>query len=155
MGWASYIYIKTNDIDLLISKIKNYYVVGQIVVESEPNNWMFLRSDGPRTFIVNCNYSTEWTQLDFPLENRYEFDEMFRRISLELSTVVLLGYYNSIDGSFRFAVIDKGKLVRSICISSLSSGELRLIDNFGSAFPFEKIPLIRTILDEDVPVCFS
>jgi len=92
-----------------------------------------------RTFVLHKRVNTSWVEIETSLfSNLYEMDEMLRRITTKFNTIAIISYSQTTSRNFRFALFEKGLLLRSIWIKYVEPhNERRLMDNFGEKLPFE------------------
>lgn len=162
MSTISEIAIEHSNLDDIVNVVGNTYNIGKRVVKEFSNSFEFLlktnfkgefetREDykGSRTFVIHQERNSNWIQIDYELDNVYEFDEMLRRLTLEFSTKAFIGYNQTTSGDFRFALFENGVLRRSIYQQYISThGQMRLMDNYGVKLPFETIDLGAPITQE-------
>jgi hypothetical protein len=134
MGTYSKAYIKVNNIDTVISLVGKYYKVVSQEIDEIEKEWMFFKN-GNDTLILSKNYNENWVEitLNYPY-TIYFHDEFLRRISKDLETEILLGYYQSTDSTGRLAKFKKGALHLSIiqsCIQRNRESCVVLLDNWG------------------------
>jgi len=144
------IFINHPVIEDIVLYLEKYYQVGKRKTLDCLNLFEFSRSDfSSRTFVLHKDKNEDWIQLEYELENLYEFDEILRRITEQLEAIALIGYKQTTDGTARFAVFKNGALVRSIVQEYVQSHkEIRNIDNFGSRFSFESFKYETGVLQE-------
>lgn len=134
MGTFSKAYIKIDDIDPVKNTIGKYYKVVQHEIYDIEKEWAFFEN-GNDTIILANNYNKGWIEitLNYPF-TIYFHDELLRKLSKDLETEILLGYYQSTEGTGRLAKFKKGELVLSIMQSdTIHKGEsyIALRDNWG------------------------
>lgn len=134
MGTFSKVYIKNKSIETVKKSIGKYYKIVNEEVDSVEEDWRYWRK-GSDAIILSKNYNELWVEIILNYEfTLYFHDELLRRISEELETEILLGYYQSTCGDGRLAKFENGKLTLSIVQSEVKFGEesmMRLMDNWG------------------------
>lgn len=151
MGTFSKVYIKNDNIEVVKRSIGRYYKILCVEPESIEQSWRFFQK-GSDTMIVSNHYHGNWVEiiLNYPY-TLYYHDEFLRRLSQELNTVILLGYYQSTDGGGRLAKFEHGNLAISIIQAEVKyPGEswLRLMDNWGVTEELKKEFLIPNLFEE-------
>jgi len=133
-----------NDVTLFL---ENFYLIGRKSLKEEPHLLEFFdKKTWPRTLILHQENTPNWVRGEVDLSNVYEFDEILRRFTDAFQTLAILGYKQTTSGEARFAVFEKGKMIRSIVQQSA-----RITDNFGRKFHFETIRYPKPIYF-DIPI---
>jgi hypothetical protein len=134
MGIFSKAYIKIDNIDTVKNLIAKYYKVVSQEIEDIEKDWRFFEN-GSDTIILSRNYNENWVEIILNYQfTVYFHDEFLRRLSKDLETEILLGYYQSTDSTGRLAKFKKGELQLSIIQSLIeykSESGVALIDNWG------------------------
>ena len=134
MGTFSKAYIKNDSIETVIQSIGKYYKIVNEELDNIVQEWRYWRN-GSDTIILSKNYNEKWVEIILNYEfTLYFHDELLRKLSGELQTELLLGYYQSTCGEGRLAKFKSGNLLLSVIQSEVKYGEksmLRLMDNWG------------------------
>lgn len=134
MGTYSKAYVKTDNIDTVINIIGKYYTVINQEIDGIEKGWRFFEN-GSDTIILAKRYNENWVEIILNYQySIYFHDEFLRRISKDLETEILLGYYQSTDGGGRLAKFNNGELELSIIQCHVErKGEpfIILMDNWG------------------------
>ncbi|MEY3240150.1 MAG: hypothetical protein RIR11_1588 [Bacteroidota bacterium] len=134
MGIFSKAYIKIDNINTVKNIIGKYHKVVNQEVGDVEKEWRFFEN-GSDTIILAKNYNENWVEIILNYQfTIYFHDEFLRRLSKDLETEILLGYYQSTDGTGRLAKFKKGELQLSIIQSHIDhKGEsfVALMDNWG------------------------
>ena len=134
MGTYSKAYINNNDFVAVKAYIGKYYNVVSEEYDTIEQDWRFWKNKND-TIILSQEFNANWIEIQ--LNKRYSLyfhDELLRRISLDLHTTILYGYYQSTDGIGRLSKFQNGKLNLSIVQREVGYKEdtmMRLIDNWG------------------------
>ncbi|MCP2026050.1 hypothetical protein L1276_001190 [Flavobacterium sp. HSC-32F16] len=118
MGTFSQTNIKCKDLNAVIGRLKKYLPIGREIWLDTRKEWFYNlpheeNSSVERniTIIVSQNQNKDWVEVEFDFNgNLYFYDEILRRISKELESEILLGYYQSTDGEGRLAKFKNGQL---------------------------------------------
>ncbi|WP_017734114.1 hypothetical protein [Nafulsella turpanensis] len=112
MGTFSQTSILCDSIETIVDQLSKYYYIGQQTKLDERKEWLYnLPPNNNITVIVSQNHSKNWVEVEFNFDgNLYFYDECLRRISKNLNTKVLLGYYQSSTGDGRVAKFENGNL---------------------------------------------
>lgn len=130
MGTFSKAYIKSEKISEVLNELKKYYTIKRIEKLNE-SKWWYYSENGNETIILSNNYSKYWCELELEFNySVYFYDEFLRRLSKQLNTIILLGYYQSTIGNGRIAEFNNGQL------------ELSLVELYSSYNGFDKISLV-------------
>lgn len=151
------IIIKHQYLEDIHQQIKKYYSIGRVRWKKSNSKHEFLEPPNSvnRTFVIYQYISTDWVEIEMMLGNLFEIDEILRRITDEYNTIAFIGYYSNYNGDFRFALFEKGLMLRSILILyDNNRNERRLVHNFGKKLPFETIdfgtPITCELPDEQL-----
>lgn len=142
--------IKHNKINEVLEELDDFYVIGRKSWKKIKNEYEFMLPDYlVRTFVLHHEVSPSWIQIEIDLGHLYELDEFLRRITFKLKSTAFLAYNQTTSGTFRFALFENGKLLRSIYIKRIEAhNHLRILDNFGKKLPFETIDFGTPIYQE-------
>ncbi len=117
--------------------LENFYTVGRKSLKDAPCLTEFFdKKNWPRTLILHQENTPNWVRAEIDLSNLYEFDEVLRRFTDVFQTLAILGYKQTTSGDARFAVFEKGKMIRSV-VQQIDQQSARITDNFGRKFHFE------------------
>ncbi|MCG8329002.1 MAG: hypothetical protein MI974_15015 [Chitinophagales bacterium] len=134
MGTFSKVFINIDNIEIVKKIIGKYYKIVNEEIDTDEQGWRFWEN-GSDTIILSKNYNKNWVEIVLNYEfTLYFHDELLRRLSKELQTKILLGYYQSTCGDGRLAKFQNGELLLSIIQSEVKYGEesmMRLMDNWG------------------------
>jgi hypothetical protein len=124
----------------LEQSIKDTYKVGkrEVLNHHQPSRYFNLEERN-RTFCIHQECNHDWVQLEYGLENLYEFDELIRQLTFKKNSKAIIGYKQTTSGEARFAFFQAGQMKRSIVQKYVShQSEYRTIENFGKKLSFEK-----------------
>lgn len=118
MGTFSQTNIKCKDLNAVISLLKKYLPIGREIWLDDQKVWFYnlpheenQSEERNLTIILSQNQNKNWIEIEFDFDgNLYFYDEILRRISKGLETVILLGYYQSTSGEARLAKFENGQL---------------------------------------------
>ena len=134
MGTFSKAYIKIDQIETVKNLIGKYYRIVDEEFDNVDQDWRFW-SRGSDTIILSKEYNEDWVEIILNYEfTLYFHDELLRRMSKELKTEILLGYYQSTSVQGRLAKFKNGELEVSIIQCEVQYGDeslIRLMDNWG------------------------
>lgn len=136
MATFSKAYIKINSMETVKNAIENYYTVLVNEFDNMIHDYRFFEN-GNDTIILASNYNEDWVEisLNYP-SSLYFHDELLRRLSRDLNTDILLGYFQSTDAEGRLAKFKQGTLELSVIQCDIQYGNeteshIRLMDNWG------------------------
>ena len=141
MSTLSYILIEKVSKIELEQILDETYMVGKREIFDYPQSSKYFDLENRyRTFCIHQECNLEWTQLEYDLENIYEFDEILRRLTKLKQSKSIIGYKQTTSGEARFALFESGQLKRSIVQKYIEhQNEFRTVENFGARLPFENI----------------
>ena len=128
--------IKHSNQQDLIDYLSDFFVFGRQskLKNTDPDMFKYLN-----TIVFTIDNNSEWTHIYYQPKHLFGFDEIMRRITNEFKTIGIFGYKQTTDETSRFAFFKNGKLIRSLAYQNHNHlNELRLIDDFGERFEFEK-----------------
>lgn len=134
MGTYSKAYINNKDLHAVKAYIGEYYNIVNEEIHTVEQDWRFWKNKND-TIILAKEFNEEW--ISIRLNKRYSLyfhDELLRRISKDLHTSILYGYYQSTNGTGRLCKFLNGNLTLSIVQREVGYKEdsmMRLIDNRG------------------------
>lgn len=134
--------IKHQNLEDIRSALQDVYLIGRTVLGFIDERKFSTLNAPNRTFILHQKLSAEWVQIDLRLYTLYELDETLRQLTLKYRTTAFVAYSQTTSCSSRFAFFEDGELRRSINQEYIEGHkQVRLVDNFGSRLPFEKLDL--------------
>ena len=139
MSTLSYILIEKVSKMELEESIQETYIVGkrEVLNHHQPSRYFNLEERN-RTFCIHQECNHDWVQLEYGLENLYEFDELIRQLTFTKNSKAIIGYKQTTSGEARFAFFQAGQIKRSIVQKYIShQREYRTMENFGNRLPFE------------------
>ena len=128
--------VSKNELEQILNEV---YIIGrkEILTFHQPSKYFDLQNRN-RTFCIHQECNLNWTQLEYGLENRYEFDEILKELTKQKQSKAIIGYKQTTSGEARFAFFESGQLVRSIVQNYIEHhNEFRTIENFGKRLKFE------------------
>jgi hypothetical protein len=134
MGTYSKAFVNIESIEVVKLAIAKYYNIISEEYDIYEQDWKF-GVNGNDTIILTKEFNSDWVaiQLNY-IFSIYYHDEMLRRISRDLNTMILYGYYQSTDGTGRLSRFHNGDLEVSIIQKEAGYKEesmMRLVDNWG------------------------
>ncbi|MDP9960388.1 hypothetical protein [Chryseobacterium lathyri] len=141
MGTFSKVYIKLENIEVILHELQEYFLIGKIETLDDSKWWLY-SENGNETIILSNNYNHNWCEIEFEFKySIYIYDEFLRRFSKKFNAIILLGYYQSTIGNGRIAKFNNGQLELSIVQQySIYNGieKIYLNDNFGVSKTIKK-----------------
>ncbi len=138
MATYEYVYIEDVDVQEIISFMEGFYCFGRRAVLAEPNEMQYYEA-GNRLFLFRQLTEPRWVEVSIDMDELYELDEVYRRISERFSTRVLFLYKQTTSADARVALFENGTLLRSIHQVYIPHlGDLRIVQNFGKRLKFEE-----------------
>ncbi|WP_133162631.1 hypothetical protein [Flavipsychrobacter stenotrophus] len=138
MATYEYVYIEDVDVQEIISFMEGFYCFGRREVIAEPNEMQYYEA-GNRLFLFRQLTEPRWVEVSIDMDELYELDEIYRRISERFSTRVLFLYKQTTSADARVALFENGTLLRSIHqVYMPHLGDLRIVQNFGNRMKFEE-----------------
>lgn len=134
MGTYFRAFIHHKSIQDVKQAIGKYYKIANEETDEIAQEWRFWKNDSD-TIILSTKINENWVAVDLNRQfSLYFHDELLRRISKDLETEILSGYYQSTVGEGRLAKFTNGALDLSISQTEIKKNEQFLSvlsDNWG------------------------
>ncbi|MBI1224785.1 MAG: hypothetical protein GC192_06075 [Bacteroidetes bacterium] len=113
MGTFHKAFVSGENIETVKLTIGKYYNIINEEIDDSEQEWRF-GDRGSDTIVLSSEFNYNWVAITFYTSTFYFHDELLRRISRDLETEILLGFYQSTSGEGRLARFVNGSLELSI-----------------------------------------